>query len=296
MYADEAWTQGQLGLRLGENPQNVVTTTPKPIELIRALVERENVFVTSGSTFDNAPNLSDTFIEEVRALYEGTPLGDQELYGKIVLPDGESFFKRDWFPRYSADDTYYLWSRTVQRYVALDTAETVGTSSAYTALTVGDVQKDWTMPIRYVSRERLEFPDLVAWTLEQLTPFFVDGKFETLFVENASSGRYLVQEFRRSAPPALANRVIAVPPNRGPNGKEQGWRRAAVHAMRGMTPLPDASVEADWLLPFQKELFSVPNSTYKDQADSYSLLVNEVEARTRAFSGRYHALMGRRVA
>jgi hypothetical protein len=63
-----------------------------------------------------------------------------------------------------------------------------------------------------------------------------------------------------------------------------------------MTPLPDASVEADWLLPFQKELFSVPNSTYKDQADSYSLLVNEVEARTRAFSGRYHALMGRRVA
>ena len=295
-YPDEAWTQGQLGLRAGDNPQNVVTTTPKPIELIRSLVERENVVVTAGSTFDNAANLSQTFLDEVRMLYEGTPLGDQELYGQIVLPDGESFFKREWFTRYSADETYYLWNKTVQRYAALDTAETVGASSAYTALTIGDVQKNWTMPIRYVAREKLEFPDLPAWVLEQLGPYFTDGKFVALFVENASSGRYLVQEFMRSAPPALANKVVAVPPNRGPNGKEQGWRRAAVHAKRAMTPLPDASVEAEWLLDFQKELFSVPNSTFKDQADSYSLLVNEVERLTRAFSGRYHTLMGRRVA
>ena len=293
LYADETWTQLQLGLRLGENPQNIVTTTPRPIELIRDLVERENVVVTSGSTFDNAANLSESFLEEVRTLYEGTPLGDQELYGQIVLPDGESIFKREWFKPYTEADAYYLWNRTVARYAALDTAETVGEASAYTALTVGDIQPDWTMPIRYVARERLEFPELIDWTLEQLYPFTLDFRFEYLFVENASSGRQLVQHLRRSAPTWLANRVVAVPPNRGPNGKEKGWKSAAVWAKRGMTPLPEPSDEVPWLLPFQKEIFAVPNSTYKDQADSYSLLVNQVEAYTGAFSGHFHARMRR---
>lgn len=296
MYADEAWTQGQLGLRLGEMPQNVVTTTPQPIELIRDLVERQNVVVTSGSTFDNAANLSESFLDEVRVLYEGTPLGDQELYGQIVLLDGEAIFKRDWFPRYSQDESLVMWRKTVQRYAALDTAETVGEASAYTALTVGDIQRDWSMPIRYVAREKLEFPDLIPWILEHLYPFMYDGKFEWLFVENASSGRYIVQEFRRSAPAWLANRVVAVPPNRGPNGKEKGWKAASVHAKRGMTPLPEPSDENSWLLPFQKELFSVPNSTFKDQADSYSLLVNQVEAYTQAFSQRFHVLSGSRLS
>lgn len=293
MYADEAWTQGQLGLRLGQQPQNIVTTTPKPIELIRELVERDNVVVTSGSTFDNAANLSDSFLDEVRVLYEGTPLGDQELYGQIVLLDGESIFKRDWFPRYTQEQTQAMWNSTVQRYAALDTAETVGEASAYTALTIGDIQRNWTMPIRYVARQKLEFPDLIPWILEQLHPFVYDGKFQHLFVENASSGRYIIQEMRRSAPGWLANRVVGVPPNRGPNGKVNGWKRAATHAKRGMTPLPELSDEIAWLLPFQKELFSVPNSTFMDQADSYSLLVNEVEAYTNAFSERYRALMGR---
>lgn len=94
MYAQEAWTQGQLGLRLGEDPRNVVTTTPRPIPLIRSLVDRDNVVVTTGSTFDNAANLSESFLEEVRREYEGTKLGEQELYGRIVEPDGESIFQR----------------------------------------------------------------------------------------------------------------------------------------------------------------------------------------------------------
>jgi hypothetical protein len=292
MYADEAWTQGQLGLRLGDKPQNIVTTTPKPIELIKDLVERENVVVTGGSTFDNRANLSDSFLDEVRMLYEGTPLGDQELHGQIVLLDGESIFKAEWFPRYGQNETPAMWNQTVQRFAALDTAETTGEASAYSSLVVGDVQPDWTMPVRYAARDKLEFPDLVDWVIEELYPFFYDHKLEAVFVENASSGRQLLQQVRKTGPAWLAQRIVSVQPNPGPNGKEKGWKNAALWAKRKMTPLPHPSDDAPWLLPFQKELFAVPNSTFKDWADAYSILVNGTEARTGAFSGRWRALMG----
>lgn len=83
-YAREAWTQIQLGLRLGTDPRSVVTTTPRPMALLRELMGRENVVVTRGSTFDNAPNLAPTFLQEVRQRYEGTRLGRQELSGELL--------------------------------------------------------------------------------------------------------------------------------------------------------------------------------------------------------------------
>lgn len=298
IYADETWTQLQLGLRLGEDPRCVVTTTPRPISLIRDLVERDNVVITSGSTFDNAANLADSFLQEVRIQYEGTPLGDQELYGKIVLLDGESIFKSDWWAgknRYAPEEASELWNQTVPhgRFAALDTANTVGETSAYTALTVGDIQPDWRMALRHVARKKLEFPDLVDWTVEELWPFVQDRKFEALLIENAASGTQLIQQLRATGPRWLASRVVSVPPNRGPNGKESGWKNAATWAKRGMVLLPHPSHETPWLYEFQKELFEVPNSTYKDQADSFSVLVNQVEAHTGAFSGRWRALEDR---
>lgn len=227
-----------------------------------------------------------------RALAELPDLEYRQLRrGEWVRDTGEAIFKSDWFPRYTQEETYALWNSTVHRYAALDTAETVGEASAYTALTVGDIQPDWTMPIRYAARKKLEFPDLLDWVIDEVYPFIRDHKFQVLFVENASSGRQLVQQLRRSGPPWLASRVIAVKPNPGPNGKEKGWKNAALWARRGMTPLPHPSDDAPWLMPFQKELLAVPNSTFMDQADSYSLLVNGVEAASGAFSGRWHALM-----
>jgi predicted phage terminase large subunit-like protein len=83
-YARESWTQLMLGLRLGERPQAVVTTTPRPVSLLRGLKDRENTHVTTGSTFDNAANLAAPFLEEIRARYEGTRVGRQELYAEIL--------------------------------------------------------------------------------------------------------------------------------------------------------------------------------------------------------------------
>lgn len=82
----ETWDQLQFGLRLGDDPRTVVTTTPRPVPLVRQLLDRRNagVKVTVGSTFDNAENLAPAALAELRARYEGTRLGRQELYAELL--------------------------------------------------------------------------------------------------------------------------------------------------------------------------------------------------------------------
>lgn len=80
----EAWDQLMFGLRLGDHPQAVVTTTPKPTPLVKALVAAKTSHVTRGSTFDNAANLAPSALQMLRDKYEGTRLGRQELEAEIL--------------------------------------------------------------------------------------------------------------------------------------------------------------------------------------------------------------------
>ena len=80
----EAWDMLLLGLRLGRNPQVVVTTTPRPTKLIRALLAKPTTVTTRGTTYDNRANLAPEFFADVVATYEGTDLGRQEIYGEVI--------------------------------------------------------------------------------------------------------------------------------------------------------------------------------------------------------------------
>lgn len=80
----EAWDQLMFGLRLGDHPQAVVTTTPKPTPLVKALVAAKTSHVTRGSTFDNAANLAPSALQMLKEKYEGTRLGRQELEAEIL--------------------------------------------------------------------------------------------------------------------------------------------------------------------------------------------------------------------
>ncbi len=81
---EEGWDMALLGLRLGVNPQAIVTTTPRPIPMIKTLVTDEDNYITTGSTFENRENLSAVFFKKVVSKYEGTRLGRQELYAEIL--------------------------------------------------------------------------------------------------------------------------------------------------------------------------------------------------------------------
>lgn len=85
-YARECWDMLQFGMRLGHDPRLVVTTTPRPIELVKAIVAQQEgvAVITRGKTSDNAANLAKTFLERIKARYEGTRLGRQELDAEIL--------------------------------------------------------------------------------------------------------------------------------------------------------------------------------------------------------------------
>lgn len=83
-YPDDVWDMLMMTLRLGDQPQVVASTTPRPIQLVRRLVKDPSTAITRGSTFDNADNLSPAFLAAVKERYDGTRLGRQELYAEIL--------------------------------------------------------------------------------------------------------------------------------------------------------------------------------------------------------------------
>ena len=80
----EAYDMLLMGLRLGEMPRRVVTSTPKPNVLTRRVISDERTVISRGSTFDNEANLPASFLEELRGKYGGTRLGRQELYAEVL--------------------------------------------------------------------------------------------------------------------------------------------------------------------------------------------------------------------
>lgn len=83
-YVQDTWDQLQFGLRLGEHPRQIVTTTPRPIGIIRKLLVDPDCTVTRGRTYDNAANLAAPFLRQIEDRYGGTRLGRQELEGEVL--------------------------------------------------------------------------------------------------------------------------------------------------------------------------------------------------------------------
>lgn len=94
-YAEVTWMNLQMGLRLGETPQAVVTTTPRPMPLLKSMMQDKRTVTTTGKTRDNAANLPPAFLEAVNEAYAGSRLGRQELEGEIVEDVEGALWTRD---------------------------------------------------------------------------------------------------------------------------------------------------------------------------------------------------------
>lgn len=96
---EDAWTQAMLGLRLGRDPRAVVTTTPRPTDLIKGLVKDRDTYVTTGTTYDNRGNLNPKFFQQIIKRYEGTRLGRQELLAQILDDNPDALWQRELLDR-----------------------------------------------------------------------------------------------------------------------------------------------------------------------------------------------------
>lgn len=122
-YARETWDMLQFGLRLG-SPRQMVTTTPRPIPLLKELVEADTTTVTRGSTFENATNLAPAFLKSIKDKYEGTRLGRQELNAEILDDLPGALWTRAMFDEHRSKDKPEM-QRVV---VAVDPSGTGGES------------------------------------------------------------------------------------------------------------------------------------------------------------------------
>ena len=109
--SDEAYLNLQLALRLGQDPRQVISTTPRPVPVLRELIANPNTIITRGTTYDNVANLAPQFVREITQRFEGTPRGRQELYGEMLV-DSDNPFGKDTIERQTQDvlsDETPLW-------------------------------------------------------------------------------------------------------------------------------------------------------------------------------------------
>jgi predicted phage terminase large subunit-like protein len=272
-YAQEAWDMMMLGLRLGEKPRVIVTTTPKPKDLILDLVAREgqDVVVDRASTYANIKNLAPSFANQLEQ-YKGSKLYQQEVLGEIVdLEDGK-VVSRDMFKLWPAGKPFPKFEYIVQSY---DCAFTDKTYNDPTAMTTWGVFKptDGPMSVLLIDcwSEHLDFPRLKPKVLEEWRVSYGEGKEakrpDLILVEDKASGISLVQELRQMHLPVRAW-------NPGHADKMTRLQITASIFTTGRVWLPESNNRKgfvkDWAEGFLSQLCAFPDSTNDDYVDSAS--------------------------
>jgi len=93
---DAVWNMLQFALRLGTTPRICVTTTPRPLPFLKALIADPATVTMRAATHDNADHLAPGFVAEMERRYHGSVLGRQELNGEIVEGETGALWRRDW--------------------------------------------------------------------------------------------------------------------------------------------------------------------------------------------------------
>jgi phage terminase large subunit-like protein len=101
----ETWDNLQFGLRLGDNPQSILTGTPRPTKLILLLIDDPDTVITRGQTKDNEANLSPSFLRRVYRKYAGTRLGRQELNAEVLTETPGALWTLDMIDETRVQDT-----------------------------------------------------------------------------------------------------------------------------------------------------------------------------------------------
>lgn len=292
-YPQETWDMAMFGLRLGTHPQVFISTTPKPIPLIRSLISRaqkepEKVVLTTGSTYENRSNLAATFFSQV-AQYEGTRLGDQELHAKIIDPRESGIIKPGWFNLFPYQQPIPKFEVILQSY---DTAFTEKTQDRKTRDPDPSAQSTWGVflippQIRklydipgYIQygvllldtwTEHLGYPDLREKVRKEYeTTFFGpkgdERRADIVLIEDKGSGISLRQDLSLAVP------VRAYNPGRA--DKVQRLHAVSNLPCQGLVFIPESKAKrgthADWADTLIEQVCSFPLVKHDDLVDTFS--------------------------
>ena len=137
---EATWNMLQFGLRLGKNPRQCVTTTPRPIKLLKELVKRPDAVVVRGSTYDNRANLAPSFFSQIVRRYEGTRLGRQELNAELLEDTEGALWNLDLIEASRKPKDHVPDLKRI--VIALDPAVSVSETSDATGIVVAGIGHD----------------------------------------------------------------------------------------------------------------------------------------------------------
>lgn len=229
----ETWDQLLFGLRLGHDPRVVVTSTPKPTAEIRALLARDDVHVTRGSTFDNAANLASSALAQLRSRYEGTRLGRQELYAEL-LDDVEGAL---WTAAQIDSLRVAEAPELVRVVVAIDPAVTSGEDADETGIVAAGLAADGHV---YVldDRSRRDTPD--GW-MRTAIGLYEERQADRLVAETNNGGDLIEAMVRTQAGNRIAYRKVTA--SRGKRTRAEPvaalYEQGRVHHVGGLPLLED---------------------------------------------------------
>ena len=206
-YPRDTWDNLAFALRLGLDPRCVVTTTPKPIALLRELVARPDVHVTRGTTYDNEDNLAPSFYSSIRSRYEGTRTGRQEIHADLLDQSEDALWQRQWIDDSrvkSAPDSL------VEVVVAIDPAVSSNPRSDETGIVVAGVDSDKRCYVLADGSGRMT-PN--TWAERAIALY--DKHSADRIIGETNNGGDLVQEVLRTASGGNIFRFLAVNASRG---------------------------------------------------------------------------------
>ena len=189
-----------------------------------------------------------------------------------VRARGDVVFDAGWFPRYDIDDPAPR-NLAVQHMQFWDTAEETGDGHAYTVCLTVDLMPDYSVNIRDVYRARIKIPQLPVEIERQARKHNRDEKLADIVIEYASSGKAAYQDIHYSTVMISHEWLRPHLKRFRPRGdKVLRAQGAAQWCVYGLVGLPQPSEGAPWLAPFERELFTFPQSEQMDQVDCLSMM------------------------
>jgi phage terminase large subunit-like protein/ribosomal protein L37AE/L43A len=197
----EAWDQAMLGLRLGAKPQVLVTTTPKPLSILRSLRDAPTTVTVRGTTYENRANLSQDFIHRIIAKYEGTRIGRQELNAELLEDNPGALWTRA-----NLDANRVFRAPQLRRVVvAIDPAVSATEESDETGLVI--VGSDDRSPVHYYVLEdlsRVASPD--GWAAVAVSAYHAHRADR--IIGEVNNGGEMIQAVIRHKDPNVAYRAV----------------------------------------------------------------------------------------
>ena len=202
-FLQEAWDNLQFGFRLGNDPRGIITTTPKPLPLIKDLIVDPHTSVTRASSYENRANLAPAFFDSIIKKYEGTRLGRQELLAELLedAPGALWTMQRIDAARIKAGDVQ--WDAILRVVVAIDPAVTAREDSDETGIIVAAL----TRTMHVVVLEDLTCKESPAgWARVATTAYY--SKRADRIIGEVNNGGDLVEANIRATAPDVAYRSV----------------------------------------------------------------------------------------